>query len=167
MTFHEREVVTVVVDLAHFTHAVAGMDAVGIAGVLEQVNDQLSQAVTDRGGRVVKYLGDGCLAAFPADCAVDAVDAVIDMASRVRRLAVELAVDLEVGANVHLCRVAEGQFGPEGLYDLVGAGVMHTFRMGGGAGVRISEPVYRKLPSDRRAGWSKQQPPATYSAVLR
>jgi hypothetical protein len=35
--------------------------------------------------------------------------------------------------------------------------------MGGGTGVRISEPVYRRLPDDRRGRWQKQKPPATYT----
>jgi hypothetical protein len=61
--------------------------------------------------------------------------------------------------------VVEGEFGAEGVYDVVGAGVIHTFRMGSGPGVRISEPVYRKLPSARRGSWSKHQPPATYRKV--
>jgi hypothetical protein len=68
-----------------------------------------------------------------------------------------------MGANVHLSVVAEGEFGPDKRYDVMGTGVMHTFRMGSGEGIRISEPVYRKLPNDRRGSWSKHQPPATYT----
>jgi hypothetical protein len=45
----------------------------------------------------------------------------------------------------------------------MGAGVIHVFRMGAGPGVRISEPVYRKLPSGERTPWRKNQPPATYT----
>jgi hypothetical protein len=32
-----------------------------------------------------------------------------------------------------------------------------------GSGVRISEPVYRKLPNEHRGPWTKNRPPATYS----
>jgi hypothetical protein len=35
--------------------------------------------------------------------------------------------------------------------------------MGGGAGIRISEPIYRKLPNERRGPWQKSKPPATYA----
>jgi class 3 adenylate cyclase len=70
-----------------------------------------------------------------------------------------------VGANVHLSTVAEGELGADGdrRYDVIGAGVNHLFRMGGGAGIRISEPVYRQLPNERRGAWRKQKPPSTYT----
>jgi hypothetical protein len=32
----------------------------------------------------------------------------------------------------------------------VGSGVNHLFRMGGGTGIHISEPVYRQLPNAPR-----------------
>jgi hypothetical protein len=35
--------------------------------------------------------------------------------------------------------------------------------MGSGAGIRVSEPVYRQLPNDERTPWHKYQPPATYT----
>ncbi len=163
MAFSERQVVTVVVDLAHFTRAVAGMDSVAIAGVIDRYYTEASSIVNDHGGRVVKYLGDGCLAVFPADRALDAVTAVELLGGRVRAIAAEMDLELDMGANVHACTVAEGQFGVDKSYDIVGPGVIHAFRMGGGPGIRISEPVYRKLPNDRRGAWAKHQPPATYT----
>jgi len=97
--------------------------------------------------------------AAAADCA----HALRDPA---RALGAEYDIALDVGANVHLATVVEGVFGrgPSAAQDVVGAGVIHTYRMGAGAGIRISEPVYRKLPNDARAGWNKHQPPATYTA---
>ncbi|MBN1611260.1 MAG: hypothetical protein JW940_31800 [Polyangiaceae bacterium] len=72
---------------------------------------------------------------------------------------------VEVGTNVHLGTVAEGDFGPDDdqHHDVVGSAVNHLFLMGGGAGIRISEPVYRRLPNDRRAAWSKRRPPAAHT----
>jgi class 3 adenylate cyclase len=69
------------------------------------------------------------------------------------------------GVNVHLAVVAEGDLGAgaDRRYDVVGAAVNHLFRMGGGPGVRISEPVYQRLPGERRAPWRRQEPPATYT----
>ena len=46
---------------------------------------------------------------------------------------------------------------------ILGSGVNHLFRMESSAGVRISEPVYRQLPNDKRGPWAKEKPPATYS----
>lgn len=163
MAFRERRFVTVVIDLARFTHAVAGLEATDMANLIDRFYNGASGAIAQRGGRVVKYLGDGCLAVFPAEAAPQAVDAVEAVRLLVRDLAVELDLDLELGANVHICTVAEGEFGVDDTYDIVGMGLIHTFRMASGAGVRISEPVYRKLPSDRRSAWSKHQPPAIYT----
>jgi class 3 adenylate cyclase len=163
MAFRERQLVTVVVDLARFTQAVAGMDAMDMANLIDRFYNGVSTAIAQQGGRVVKYLGDGGLAVFPAESALRAVDAVEAIRGQVRDLAAEFALDLEMGANIHICTVAEGEFGIDDSYDVVGMGLVHTFRMGSGAGIRISEPVYRKLPSDRRGAWSKHQPPATYT----
>jgi hypothetical protein len=77
----------------------------------------------------------------------------------------QFGVALDIGANVHLARIVEGHFGsgPSASFDVMGAGVLHAFRMGAGPGVRISEPIYRKLPNDQRRGWRKHQPPATFA----
>ncbi len=163
MAFRERQLVTVVVDLARFTQAVAGMDAMDMANLIDRFYNGVSTAITQHGGRVVKYLGDGCLAVFPAEGALPAIDAVDAIRLQVLDLATEFRLDLEMGANIHSCTVAEGEFGVDDAYDVIGMGLVHTFRMASGAGVRISEPVYRKLPSDRRGAWSKHQPPATYT----
>jgi adenylate cyclase len=167
MAFQERQLVVVVVDLARFTQAVAGMDALAIAGVLDRFYGVAAGVIAGQGGRVVKYLGDGCLAVFPAERAAVAVEAVKTLGDEVRGLAGQLQLDLELGANVHLCTVADGRYDSIEVYDVVGVGVVHTFRMGGGPGVRISEPMYRKLPSDRRGPWVKHQAPAVYALAAR
>jgi class 3 adenylate cyclase len=163
--FPERQLVTVVVDLANFTHSVRGMDAPAIASLIDRFYRTVHAEVAEHGGRVVKLLGDGCLIVFPADRALDAVDFVDELRGQVEGMTTPSGNRLGLGVNLHLSTVAEGEFGPDRRYDIVGAGVIHTFRMGGGEGIRISEPVYRKLPSDRRSGWTKRQPPATYTQV--
>lgn len=42
------------------------------------------------------------------------------------------------------------------------AGVNQTFLLGRGPGIRISEPLYRALPSAVRSPWVKHKPPAVY-----
>lgn len=163
MGVRERQLVIVLVDLANFSPAVRGMDAVGIADLLARYYAEVDEVVPAAGGRVVKYMGDGCLCVFPVERAADAVEAVIALDARVGALAAELDLPMEMGANLHLSTVAEGEFGAEGRYDVMGVGIIHTFKMGAGTGIRISEPVYRKLPSHTRRAWTKQQPPATYT----
>ena len=64
-----------------------------------------------------------------------------------------------------MATVAVGRFGAPKCRrdDVAGMGIVHTYRMGSGAGIRISQPVYRKLASADRGGWRKYQPPATYT----
>ena len=159
----ERQLAIVLVDLARFTHAVAGIDLRAMASLVATFYGAAEEVISSHGGRVVKFVGDGCLAVFEPEDAVRAVDAVEQLRSRVVSIGSDHGAELDVGANVHLSTVAEGDFGLGGTYDVIGMGVVHTFRMGNGAGTRISEPVYRKLPSDRRAPWRKRQPPATYT----
>lgn len=165
MAFTEQQLVVVVIDLANFVHSVRGMSATEIAALVDRYFREVAGPVEEAGGRIVKFLGDAVLAVFPPDRAADAVAAVHQLGPTVRQLGRDHGIELDLGVNVHLSTVAEGEFGVDGRYDVMGTGVNHTFRMASGAGIRISEPVYRKLPSDRRGGWEKHQPPATYWLV--
>lgn len=160
----ERQLAMVVIDLARFTHAVAGLDLREMASVVDAFYRAADEAVSQHGGRVIKFVGDGCLAVFEPDDVLHALAAVEALRARVHALGAERNLKMGMGANVHISRVAEGSFGLRGTPEIVGMGVIHVFRMGAGAGTRISEPVYRKLPSDRRSAWRKHQPPATYAS---
>jgi adenylate cyclase len=165
MTFRETKRVLFAADLAGYARATANLDALAAAAFLDDWYHVCAVAVRDRGGRIVKYMGDGCLAIFDEDAGVNAIDAATQLQSEIDDLKAKNPLKVEVGANVHLATVAEGDFGPDDdrRLDVVGSGVNHLFLMGGGPGIRISEPVYRKLPNDRRAEWSKHRPPATYT----
>lgn len=163
----ERQLAIVLVDLARFTQVAAGLELRELASVVASFYRAASEVVPQHRGRVVKFVGDGCLAVFEPDDVVVALDAVEILRSRAHALGEAHNLDLEAGANVHISIVAEGGFGLHGTDEVVGMGVIHTFRMGGGAGTRISEPVYRRLPSDQRQGWRKHQPPVTYTSADR
>lgn len=158
----ERELAVVLVDLARFTQAVARLDSVETAVVVAAFYDAAAEVFARHRGRVVKFVGDACLAVFEPSDVLRALDAIESLRSRVRDVGRPHGLDLELGANVHVSTVAEGELGLDGAYEIIGAGVVHTFRMGSGAGTRISEPVYRRLPSDRRSPWLKHKPPVTY-----
>jgi class 3 adenylate cyclase len=159
----ERQLAIVLVDLARFTQAVAGLDLRGLASFVSAFYRAAEDAVSRHGGRVVKFVGDGCLAVFEPDEVLRALEAVEELRSRATALGVEHGLDMDLGANVHVSTVVEGAFGLDGTYEIVGMGVIHAFRMGGGGGTRISEPVYRRLPSGRRSVWRKHQSPAIYA----
>lgn len=156
VTMRERPLVLVLVDLARFTEAIAGQSLRELTELVDTFYRLAGTVIPHHGGRIVKFVGDGCLAVFEADDAVAALDAVAELRSEVGE------IHLDLGANVHLSTVAEAEIGLDGAYEVLGMGVVHTFRMGGGPGTRISERVYRKLPSDRRSEWRKHQPPASY-----
>jgi class 3 adenylate cyclase len=163
--FVERPLVIVLADLAGFTRAVAHLPVVAIAQVVDRFYSLCGELVAAHGGRVVKFSGDSCLAVFEPAAAVDAVACAVAVRDAVRLLGHDSQLDLDLGANVHLATVVTGRFGvgSAATDDVVGVGVIHTYRMGAGPGIRISEPVYRKLASGERSPWRKHQPPATYT----
>ena len=153
------------VNLAGYTRACTHHDALTIGRFVDAWYAHCVTAVHGRGGRIVKFIGDGCLAQFGADRAVDAIDAVTDLSHAITALRASSGLKVELGANVHAAVVAAGVFGSgdDARYDVIGSGVNHLFRMGAGPGVRISEPIYRQLPDERRGPWRRDRPPATYS----
>jgi class 3 adenylate cyclase len=161
--FTERKLVIMVVDLAGTTKAVARLDATEVARLINSFFASCGEAVSAHRGRIVTFLGDGCLAVFDEKCATDALDAAFALKSAVAALSKDFGVNVELGVNIHQAVVAEGNFEPDGHYNVMGTGVNYTFLMGGGPGIRISEPVYRQLPSDSRSPWNKHRPPATYT----
>jgi len=163
MSFRETKLVLVSADLAGYRRAVASLGALEVAELLDDWYRRAARVLRGHGGRVVKYMGDACLAVFPEEKCEDAVLAVLELQTDIAQQ--KPGSGLDMGANIHLAVVAEGEFGPEGdcRYDVLGSGVNHLFSMGAGAGVRISERVYRRLQSDHRRPWEKNRPPATYS----
>src|SRR5690349_996794 len=165
MTFRETKLVLVSAGLAGYARATANLEALAVAAFLDEWYRLCAMKIRGRGGRVIKYIGDGCLATLPEHGCVDAVDAAADLRRAIDDIASKHRLKVEIAANVHLAIIAEGDFGPDDdrRYDVLGSGVNHLFLMGGGAGIRVSEPVYRQLPNDRRGDWSKNRPPATYT----
>jgi adenylate cyclase len=161
----ETKLVLWAVDLAGFARATGSLEALAVAALADDWYHRCGGAVRGAGGRVVKFMGDGCLAVFSESQVVAAVEGAVALRREVPSLCAKHHVALDVGANVHIGVVAEGEFGDadSARYDILGNAVVHLFRMGGGSGIRISEPVYRSLPNELRSAWDKNRPPATYS----
>jgi adenylate cyclase len=159
----ETKLVLLTADLAGYARAAAHEDALTIAGFLDRWYHAAAATLRAQGGRIVKFMGDAVLAVFPETSAIAAIDAAAELRVQLSALRGTWRVDLSV--NVHLAIVADGELGPadDRRYDVLGTGVNHLFLMGGGAGIRISEPVFRQLPTERRDAWSKYRPAATYS----
>jgi adenylate cyclase len=161
----EARRVILVADLAGFTRAVGPLESTALAELVHRFYTAAAARVEDHGGRVVKFVGDGCLALFDEDAAPVAVACARDLGVAVLELGSEFGISLDVGANVHMATIIEGEYGAgrSAAFDVIGAGVIHAYRMGGGPGIRISEPVFRRLPNDQRGAWHKRQAPATYT----
>ena len=161
----ERKLLIVAVDLAGYFKAAQNRANVEVAGFLDDFYHACAEALEPAGGRIVKFMGDACLAVFPPERAMDAIDAVAALRERAIAIGARHRMRVGMGANLHIATVAEGEIGPPTArrYDVIGEGVNHTFRMGGAGSINASEPVYRRLPPERRSPWLKRKPPATYT----
>jgi adenylate cyclase len=153
----EARRVLLAADLTGYTRAVLSMDALELARLLDRWYRDVEGIITKHSGRVVKFMGDAVFAVFEDGAGVQAVACARALDDLVCKG--DLPWNAQLSVHVHASVVAEGTLG--GRYDVVGAGVNHTFRMGG-VGIAISEPVYRMLPDAQRAAWQKEKPPATY-----
>jgi class 3 adenylate cyclase len=158
-----KRVITLI-DLAGSTKAFQSKGDVEMAALFQQYYTDCETVLTTKGGTVIKFMGDACLATFPPDQAKNAVEAVLELQSKVTVLSEHYQVSIELGANLHLASAVEAEFGAGAsrARDILGRGVNQTFLLGRGAGIRISEPVYRALPSTARSPWRKYKPPAVY-----
>lgn len=151
----------VLIDLAGYTKSYQSNDDLHIAAMVQDYYALCTAAIGGAGGTLIKFMGDGCLATFAPEDAPRAVEALVALTAEIDMLAKRHQVSIALGANVHLASVVEGTFG--GRLDVLGRGVNQTFLLGGGRGIRLSEPAYRALPSDARSPWTKHKPPAIYT----
>jgi adenylate cyclase len=161
MTFRETELVLFTADLAGYTRATVHMAPLDVAAFLDGWYASIEALLVRHGGRLVKLMGDSCLATFPSDRCAAAVDAALELVQLEHHATAGLSV--KAGVKVHLGTVAEGEVGRDPRYDIFGSAVNHLFRMGGAGLVLISEPVYLRLPDERRARWQKHPTHETYS----
>ena len=156
--------IILLVDLSGSTKAFQSQNDEKMAEFLQQYYVTCDKVAEEMGGTIIKFMGDACLATFPPDQAKNAVEAVIQLQAGVRGLVDQYRISVGMGANLHLSSVIDAEFGAgtSRRRDIIGRGVNQTFLLGRGPGIRISEPVYRALPSAARSRWNKHKPPAVY-----
>jgi class 3 adenylate cyclase len=164
VSFHSVKRTIVVIDLAGYTKAFQSAGDEKMVDFVQDYYEACEKAITAQGGKIIKFIGDACLAVFAADQAKNAVDAVVELQSTIDTLGKNHNMEISLGANLHLSSTIEGEFGigSSKRSDVLGRGVNQTFLLGRGSGLRISEAVYRALPSSARAPWNKHKPPAVY-----
>ena len=156
--------VFLVADLSGYARAFRHRPDEEIASFLDRYYGLAESVVSDAGGRIIKFMGDSILARFVPENAAQAVAATVALSTQVEELAAGAELPMSFGANLHLGPAVEAELGegPSRRLDLVGRAVNQAFLLGRGPGIRISEAVYRKLPSGERTPWEKNRPPAVY-----
>ncbi|MEQ1912009.1 MAG: adenylate/guanylate cyclase domain-containing protein [Vicinamibacterales bacterium] len=162
--FASTPVVVLVADLDGFAKLFKTRTDAEMASFLDQYYVVAEDLVDRAGGRIVKFIGDALLAVFPEAEAPAAVSAAAKLRREVEELGQRMGMRVRLGVSVHMGPAVETELGkgPSRRRDVIGRTVNQTFLLGRGAGIRISEPVYRTLPSAERTPWSKNKPPAVY-----
>jgi class 3 adenylate cyclase len=161
-----RHAAVLFVDIKGFTRLTAVMRPDDTMALLRGFHEVVARAVSDHGGRVHKYLGDGLMAVFgdeaarPDDagdataCALAMVEGLAAWNAGRRRAGLE---PLEVGIGVHFGMVAFGRTGTEAASEraVIGATVNVASRLERvtrrlGTWLAISDDTVRAL-STRRA----------------
>jgi len=163
-SFRPTKRIIVVLDLAGYARSFQAHSDEEMAAFIQDYYVACEQTIVRRGGELIKFIGDACLAVFSTDLATNAVEAAVELQAAVAEISKHHQIPSALGANLHLSSAIEGEFGvgTGKRRDIIGRGVNQTFLLGRGAGIRISEPVYRALPSSARSPWNKYKPPAVY-----
>jgi class 3 adenylate cyclase len=110
---------------------------------------ECGECVVANGGRIIKYIGDSILAAFPEDGADDALTAGIclrrEYAALVASLKTDVDSDMEVGISCG--EVAEGVVGHSSLksFDVFGECVNEAAMIGHYRGIAVTDVLRARL----------------------
>jgi len=162
--FTSSPMIILVVDLSGFAGKFRSHSDSEMAAFIDRYYRLAGEVIEEHGGKIIKCMGDGVLSIFPADAASETVAAATTMQRAVAELSLDAGLDCKLGANIHFGEAIAAEFGtgPSRRFDVIGRTVNQTFLLGRGTGIRLSERMYRKLPSDERAPWDKRKPPAVY-----
>ncbi|OWJ66371.1 adenylate/guanylate cyclase domain-containing protein [Inquilinus limosus] len=124
------------VDMRGFTALSERLSSAAVLQVLDRYFETVAQAIVDRGGDVLKFMGDGVLAIFPVEQAGGAAAACDAAVSAVRAIREGLAAGTEplaVATALHLGPVLYGNIGsPDRLdFTVLGPAVNLTSRLEG------------------------------------
>lgn len=124
------------VDMRGFTALSERLTSAAVLAVLDRYFETVAQAIVDRGGDVLKFMGDGVLAIFPVEQAGSAAAACDAAVSAVRAIRQGLAAGPEPAAFVaalHLGPVLYGNIGsPDRLdFTVLGPAVNLASRLEG------------------------------------
>ncbi|HEU0221123.1 MAG TPA: adenylate/guanylate cyclase domain-containing protein [Paracoccaceae bacterium] len=119
----ERRMTVLFLDMRGFTARVSGKLPYDVVYLLNRFFDAVVPAVTERGGRIDKYLGDGFLAIFdlpggPSPSCRAALEAVVAIDAALTHFNATLAQEsqpaLRIGMGLHVGALVQGEIGAAG-----------------------------------------------------
>ena len=162
--FSATKLVVLVADLSGYHRGFHKRTDEQMTAFLDRIFTMAESVITEHEGRIIKFLGDAVLAIFQPEDAPKAVAATVTMQTISEGIARDCGLDMKLGANLHAGPVVATELGAGSSrrFDVIGRVVNQTFMLGRGQGIRISERMYRLLPSSERSPWEKYKPPAVY-----
>lgn len=151
------------VDLTRFAAHSEGLDDFELATTVDAYYERVHAVVHAAGGRVVKYIGDAALLAFPADGVDAGVLALIDLKQTIDGFMADRGWPCRLNVKAHFGTVAAGSFGARGdkRFDVLGKAVNTAARLDS-TGIALSAEAFRKLTPETRKRFKKHTPPVTY-----
>jgi adenylate cyclase len=140
--------VVVFTDIHHFMIAASVLKSEQCR-FLQEFYEIMGEIVVDKGGELIKYLGDGFLCIYPEDLTDAAVSSALEMRKGFPELIKrwKLPPDTELEVGISGGEIAEGLFGHKSLRqkDIFGDIVNQAAIIGHHRGIAITEWIYKKI----------------------
>ena len=153
-------------DLGRFTANAQRLDDDELASALDEFYCLVHEGVTASGGEVLKTLGDGALACWPADRADDALASSFRLRDATRQWAGVHGLDTPLVTRLHFGTASLGAYGPQNdpRRDAIGKDVFVAARLEARS-ISVSAELFRKLSPESRKALKKHTPPVVYIPV--
>jgi len=150
-------------DLSRISEWSSSQEDACVASFLQRFYALAGQHIVPAGGRIVKFMGDAGLAAFPTESAEDVIFALCALARDARAAGQACGLDTYLNVSVHVGPVLAGRFGAPGeeRFDVIGKTVNVAARLGR-RGVTLSAQAFRCLSPEGRKRFEKITPPIMY-----
>ena len=125
----ESDLILAVTDIAGFARAAKPKPSLQIFELLAEFYDLVGTIIGAAGGRVIKFIGDASLIAFPSDTPQQAVSALRTLQARAGGLLARFGPDCRISVRLHVGKVACGFLGTETdkRFDISGEPVNELF----------------------------------------
>lgn len=162
----ETALLVAFVDLTRFAIQSQRVADAELADTIDAYYEEVAAAVQEAGGRVVKFVGDGVLIAFPEGRVDQGVETLLALKDSVDASMARRGWECRLVAKAHFGHVIAGPFGAAGdkRPDVIGKTV-NTAAMLDSTGVALSVAAFRKLGPALRRRFKKHTPPVTYIRV--